>query len=120
MYGLRGGDEGVGLFGGVFPAVDLLAGADEDAGADGRLAEPVNVEFGDVAEACLRCRQEAENDEVQGEGDFRAARGRVEDDGVRDGDAADAELEVNEGAWEPRLRTAGRVWPAGKRANCSC
>src|ERR1035441_9227451 len=43
LCGLRGGDDGGGLFGQVFPAVDLLPGADEDALPDPGHAEPVNV-----------------------------------------------------------------------------
>ena len=36
--GLAGGNEGAGDFRQICPAVDMLAGADEDHGADGRLA----------------------------------------------------------------------------------
>ena len=96
--GLRLGDDGGGLEGGISPAVADLPGADEDARAGRGHAVPINVELGDVAVARFRGRQAAKNGEMLGEGDARAPRVGGEDKDVRGRSAGDAELEIHHAA----------------------
>ena len=60
----RGEDEGAGHFGDIYPAVNVLTGANPDGRANLRLAIPGNVKLGDVASAVFRGRQEPQEWEV--------------------------------------------------------
>src|ERR1035437_9479745 len=95
---LRLGDDGGGLDGEIFPAVADLPGANEDARAGRGRAVSVNEELGDVAVARFRGRQAAEDGEMLGERDARAARVGAEDQDVRDRRTGDTELEINRAA----------------------
>ena len=64
--GLRLGHDDAGLFGEVFPTIDMLVRADEDPRVGRYRAIPRNVQFGDVARAIGRAGQEAEDVEVPG------------------------------------------------------
>ena len=79
----------------IFPAVEQLPSANEDARADWRHAVPGNIELGDVTVACLRSGQGAEDSEVLGERDTQAARVGAEDKDVRGGSAGDTQLKLN-------------------------
>ena len=68
------GDYGGNLFRLVFPAIEQLPRADEDARAARGLAIPVNKELGDIAIARFRWGQDAEDSEVFGERHTHASR----------------------------------------------
>ena len=98
VFRLTSGDDGGGLGGEIYPTLAHLPGANEDARADRGRAVPVNVKLGDLAVARFRGRKAAKNGKVLGEGDTRAARGRAEDQDVRDRSGGDTELEFNRAA----------------------
>lgn len=92
--GLKSGDYGGGLSGGILPAVEHLPGPDKDARPGRGDAVPRNIEISDIAVARLRSGQHAEDSEMLGERDARAARTRGEDKDARRGSTRDTQLEL--------------------------
>jgi hypothetical protein len=95
MPGLSSGHYGGNLFRLVFPAIEQLPRADEDARAARGLAIPVNKELGDIAVARLHCGQDAEDSEVLDERHTHASRISAKDEDERGRNARDAQLELN-------------------------
>ena len=95
---LAGGVRGDDLVGDpvqAFPAVFLLAGEDEDLLADGRLAIPGEVEGGDVAQAGLRGREQAQVGDVAALGAAGAAGCLAKDHDVLIDRGGDLQEEAN-------------------------
>jgi len=90
-----GEDAGARLFWDIGPAVDMLDGADDDEGADGRRAIAGNVEVGDIAPAIDGRWQQAQKGEVLDAADASDDRAGTLHQRVLGGRARDAELENN-------------------------
>ena len=109
------------MSGGILPAIEHLPGPDKDARPGQGDAVPRNVEVGGIAVARLRSRQHAEDSEMLGERDARAAQTRSEDKNARRGSTGDTLLLVKVARPPARpapTRQPPRVFTTNPPAQC--
>jgi len=94
LGGRFGGDAGAVGGGGAFPAVAVLAGANEDLLVGGRGGEAGEVEGGDVADAVNGGREESQEDGLSHAGPAGAAGGAGKEEEVACGAGGEEHFEA--------------------------
>ena len=113
-------DEGIGFLGLVFPAIDELAGADEDALTMCWHPESLDVWASDVADTPFRCGQQAK-DRVGGSGRSACAarrRAKQQHQHLFAGFSGNTQLHLNLAALPRNAQCSDRTAPADHCIRC--